>query len=103
VLLSPRVPRARARGWLNLFDKELEHCSKPRNEQMTVNKPTTITARLSDRARKLAEAAAQLRRVTLSHFAADAIEEEARRELSIADGDACQTNRDAAPARGSRT
>ena len=41
----------------------------------------TVSSRLTPRTRRLAELAAELRGVTLSRFAAEAIEEAARREL----------------------
>ncbi len=41
----------------------------------------TLSARVHPRARRLAEAAAELQGLTLSRFAANAIEEAARREL----------------------
>ncbi len=41
----------------------------------------TLSARVHPRARSLAEAAADLQGLTLSRFAANAIEEAARREL----------------------
>ena len=41
----------------------------------------TVSARVSPRVRQLSMAAARLRGITLSHFAALAMEEAARREL----------------------
>ncbi len=48
---------------------------------MRAEKIATISARVTPRIRKLAEAAADLRRTTLSTFAANAIEDSAQREL----------------------
>ncbi len=48
---------------------------------MNMNRKLTVTARVSPRVRQLAMAAARLRGITLSHFAALAIEQGARREL----------------------
>ncbi len=48
---------------------------------MPVTKPRTISARVGERVRKLAELAAAERRTTLSRVAAEWIEEGARREL----------------------
>ena len=48
---------------------------------MAITKPATLTARLSHRARTLAETAAHMRGTTLSRFAAIAIEDAALREL----------------------
>ncbi len=48
---------------------------------MAITKPATLTARLSKRARTLAETAAHMQGTTLSRFAAIAIEDAAQREL----------------------
>ena len=48
---------------------------------MADNSKITLSARVHPRARRLAEAAAELQGLTLSCFAANAIEEAARREL----------------------
>ncbi len=48
---------------------------------MDMNRKLTVSARVSPRVRQLAMAAARLRGITLSHFAALAIEQAARREL----------------------
>ena len=43
----------------------------------------SLSTRVSPRTRRLAETAAELRGVTLSRFAAEVIEEAARRELAL--------------------
>lgn len=48
---------------------------------MGITKPATLTARLSQRVRTLAETAADLRGITLSRFAEIAIEDAVQREL----------------------
>ena len=48
---------------------------------MSANKTVTVSARVSPRTRRVAEAAAEIRGLTLSQFAAEAIAEAARREL----------------------
>ena len=50
---------------------------------MSISKPATISMRVSLRVRRMAEVAAQGRGVTLSRFAAEAIEREARREFLV--------------------
>jgi hypothetical protein len=48
---------------------------------MPITRPRTISARVNERVRQLAEVAAAERRTTLSRIAAEWIEEGARREL----------------------
>lgn len=50
----------------------------------------TVSARVSPRTRRLAETAAELKGMTLSHFVANAIEEATRSELLTADDETRQ-------------
>ncbi len=58
---------------------------------MIPQKTATISARVSTRVRQLAKAVAQLSGLSLSSFAATAIEETARRELINTDQGRLQT------------